>query len=357
VDIITVVEATAEHPRHDVAAMVELSDGRLLLAWMEYEGGDLAGHDHAPCNIASMISGDGGRTWGDRRILVERDPRDVNVYFPCFLRLKSGEILFYYLRYHELAPDALIRASGFLCRSNDEGETFSSPVKHDILRDTNLLGRVLTQLSTGRIILPTERVLGSWCGATDHSVAGCCYSDDDGRTWKESRCVADLPLRGAEEAHVAELKDGRLLMTMRTQLGAVFKSESGDGGVTWSKPQTTGLRAPNSLPCLTRIPKTGDLLLVWNNSLYDPGFDHFGKRTPLTVAVSRDDGRSWENFKNIETDPAWEFTNPTCHFTSDDKVVIGYVASPMENPNPPGKLGRSSMSLKAAVADIEWLYE
>ena len=50
-------------------------------------------------------------------------------------------------------------------------------------------------------------------------------------------------------ASIVELRDGRLLMHMRTQLGAVFQSDSTDGGATWSKPQTTGLRAPQSMPC------------------------------------------------------------------------------------------------------------
>ena len=33
-----------------------------------------------------------------------------------------------------------------------------------------------------------------------------------------------------------------------------------------------------------------------------------------------------------------------------------YLASPMEDPNPPGRLGRSAMSLQAAIAGIDWFY-
>ena len=352
IDIITVVEANAGYPRHDSASIVELTDGRLLLAWMEHVGGELIGHDHGPCNIASMISSDGGRTWTDRRILVENHPDDTNIHFPCFLRLKSGEILFYYLRHHLLKPGSPVRSSAFVCRSRDEGETFSAPTRH------NIGGNVLTQLFSGRIILPQSKLLhGIWGGPKDHQVAGCYYSDDDGHSWKASASWVDLPLRGAMEPHIAELKDDRLLMYMRTQLGAIFQSESRDGGVTWSLPQTTGLKAPESMPCLTKIQKTGDLLLIWNNSHYAPAFDHYGKRTPLTAAISKDEGHSWENFKNIESDPNWEFTNPSCYFTSQDRIIITYVASAMDDPNPPGRLDRSRMPLKAAIADIEWLYE
>ncbi len=356
IDVFTVVEAPAENPRHGSATIVELKDGRLLLAWMEHVGGDTIGHDHAPCNVASMISNDGGYTWTDRRILVENNPGDVNIHFPCFLRLQSGDILFYYQRRHELEPGAPQKSTSYVHRSSDEGQTFSAPREHDVIRQNDISGNVLVQLSSGRIILPIQKVIGDWCGPTDHQVNSCCYSDDDGYSWKLSETWVDLPMRGAMEPHIVELKDGGLLMYMRTHLGAVFQSDSRDGGVTWSKPQTTGLKAPESKPCLVKIPKTGDLLLIWNNSLYDPDFDHCGKRTPLTTAISSDEGQSWENFKDIETDPDYEFTNPSCHFTSQGKVIIMYEASKMDNPNPPGRLGRSCMPLKEAIADVEWFY-
>ena len=84
-------------------------------------------------------------------------------------------------------------------------------------------------------------------------MGGCYYSDDNGRTWQECRNYVDLPLRGAEEPKIAELRDGRLMMIMRTQLGSVFKSISEDGGASWSRGQTTGLMAgvlSRSYPCL-----------------------------------------------------------------------------------------------------------
>ena len=356
---ITIVEADADRPRSDHASIIELADGRLMIAYIEFCGGDeLVGHDHAPSNIVSMTSEDGGRTWGDRRVLAATAPGDTNVYNPCLLRLNNGEILFHYLRLHQLAEGEAFKSSSFLSRSHDEGQTFSPETSPEALQDLGDLN-TLVLLSSGRILLPAGRTLGGWCSVTaggeagDHGIAGCCYSNDDGRSWRESTTWVDLPRRGAMEPHVAELKDGRLLMTLRTELGAVFQSESGDGGVTWSKPQTTSLRAPESMPCLARIPQTGDLILVWNHSLFDPGYDHSGKRTPLTVALSRDDGKTWGNLRDIETDPAWEFTNPACHFTSGGKVIVTYVASPMDDPNPPGKLGRSRMSLRAVIADVE----
>ena len=223
----------------------------------------------------------------------------------------------------------------------------------------------MRQLSTGRIIIPTARLTNyeRQDDGGDHCTSGIMYSDDDGYTWQKGEPFADLPLRGTMEPKIEELKDGRLLMVMRTQLGCVFKSYSDDGGVTWSKSQTTGLRAPESCPGLRRLPQTGHLALIWNNSLYDPEFDHFGLRSPLSVATSNDEGETWQNIKNIETDPEWEFTNPVSYVTGDGKLLIAYEASKYEsltgsghgNVGQTGRVGRDRMHLKMAIVDPDWL--
>ena len=60
IDVFAVVEANRDFPRYGSPTIVELQDGRLLLAWMESVGGPLLGNDHVPCNIAAMVSCDGG---------------------------------------------------------------------------------------------------------------------------------------------------------------------------------------------------------------------------------------------------------------------------------------------------------
>ena len=133
----------------------------------------------------------------------------------------------------------------------------------------------------------------------------------------------------------------------------------------WSKPQTTSLIAPESCPGLIRIPQTGDLMIIWNNSPFDPGFDHSGLRSPLTVAISKDDGQTWEKIKDIETDPEWEFTNPAAIVTRRGDILIAYEASKYESLTGPGhgkstqigRVGRDLMHLKLAILDLNWLYE
>jgi sialidase-1 len=221
----------------------------------------------------------------------------------------------------------------------------------------------IRELSTGRIIVPVCRIEGTalqddgkGLAPSNTSLCSVFYSDD-GKRWKETERYPYLPMRGTMEPKVEELKDGRLLMVMRNQLGSVFKSYSSDGGATWSNPQTTGLPAPESCPGLLRIPQTGDLLLIYNDSPYDPKFDHYGLRNPLSAVISRDEGQTWGKSKAIESDPEWEFTNPALIVTRGGKLVMCYEASKYDILSPhPGRLGRTRMHLKLAIVDLEWLY-
>ena len=47
-----------------------------------------------------------------------------------------------------------------------------------------------------------------------------------------------------------------------------------------------------------------------------------GKRTPLTIAVSDDDGRTWTRTQNIETADAW-FCYTAIHWT-EEHLLLGY---------------------------------
>jgi len=175
----------------------------------------------------------------------------------------------------------------------------------------------------------------------------CQLSDDQGKTWRRSNGSIELPKRGAMEASVAELADGSLLMSLRTQLGGPYLSRSSDGGKTWSEPIFSGLVGGESCTCLRRIPGTNGIVLFWNNSQYNDGHHHFGERTPLAAALSSDDGKSWQIIGNIADDPQAEYTNLDCLFTSQGDAVLTYMhAKPAWN--------RNRIHLKAALIPRSW---
>ncbi|MBJ44190.1 MAG: hypothetical protein CMJ80_13115 [Planctomycetaceae bacterium] len=351
-----VAPATAKHPRNDSASIVELKDGQLMGVWMEFVQSEHAGHDTGHNRIVSKISRDGGLTWKKHRVEAVPRPGDVNIYNPSLLRLKNGEILFSYLCYNELSWRKPLVSTGYMHRSRDPAAGFGEPEilwKRQPFQSAN---NTLVQLSSGRLVRPVAKV-PIWGGAEDNQQSSCMYSDDNGHTWHLPNNWIKLPLRGAMEGHIAETRSGALLMALRTQLGSVFIARSDDGGYSWRKAQTSGLKSGESMPCLVTIPTTGDLLMIWNDSFYDPEFDHFGRRNPLTCAVSRDEGNTWEFRQNIKDDPEWEFSNTACNFTSTGKAIITYFSSKMENPNPPGRLARTAMSLEAVIVDIDRFYQ
>jgi sialidase-1 len=146
--------------------------------------------------------------------------------------------------------------------------------------------------------------------------------------------------------HTAGAKDGRLWMWMRTTQGTQYESFSADQGVHWSEPRPGNLASPCSPATIGRIPWTGDLLCVWNDH---SGWHAFppGKRTPLCVAISKDDGRTWSKSRVIEGDPNGWYCYTSMTFLKD-RVILSYCAGDTKV----GGLNR----LKVTVLWRDWLY-
>ena len=182
------------------------------------------------------------------------------------------------------------------------------------------------QLRSGRLVLPVclhstpEYEKPDWAG-----ICMCYLSDDGGQTWRRSQSqlkgqTADGKRVTTQEPGVVELKDGRLMMFSRTTAGSQFVSYSSDGGDTWLPFQPSALLSPCSPASIKRIPKTGDLLLVWNNHAgIDPRLK--GKRTPLHAAVSRDDGQTWGPPKVLEDNPDGWYCYIAIGFSGDHVVL------------------------------------
>jgi len=333
------------YTRHGEGDMIDLNDGRLLLIYMEFRGD---GADEAPTRFATRTSADGGETWGDHRVLADTDPGDMNIYSPNVIRQADGGLLLTYMRQHSHGAE---RSTMHAWRSNDEGQSFQPITTFEERGPYSLCNGVMTSLKSGRILLPV--CLETPNVANTYAVQSL-YSDDHGHTWHRGETVVTAPMRGLMEPHVAETRDGRVLMAMRTQLGAVFMCESTDEGHTWSLPQTTGLRVPESCPELVTIPATGDLLMLWNNAPYDHQFvSHFGKRSPLTAAISKDEGRTWTHVRDIEDDPSRAFSNPGCRFSRDGRAMINYWTCEYL----PSWRMQDIIDIRTAVMDWQWFYE
>ena len=343
--IVTVSASTPKLPRKSEGDVIELKDGRLLLISMEF-GGD--GNDFAITRLVAHESADGGRTWAGHRLITDTAPGDVNVYSPNLIRAQDGGILLLFMRQHR--PGSL---TNHVWKSTDEGQTFSPLAEFVPKRAFSLCNATVKRLASGRLLLPASPPAPGKPAETGPYEATILFSDDDGRTWSEAANWLTLPKRGAMEPHVEQTGDGRVLMVMRNQLGTLHFSESTDDGLHWSAPKSTGLTSPESCPELTRIPSTGDLLMIWNNT-FDPKFrSHYGKRSPLTAAVSKDHGRTWQHVRDIETDPKRAFSNPGCRFTRDGRAILNYWTCEYL----PNWSIQDIIDLRVAVIDSAWFYE
>jgi hypothetical protein len=292
-------------------SLVELKDGSLL-------------------SNDGRLSKDGGRTWTAPR------PFGTGVAGAGIMRLASGAL-------------ALVSqvgyADGRMWLSRDEGKTWglAGPMKvpgGPVFE----LGDTMIQLRGGRLVycwdynmagdhpeLPYQAVtaFGTWKGKRygveghghlpEFFASGFSWSDDEGKTWAYGTSPTDpkLPnilmgwfdhtgepngkngITPCGEASIAETKDGRVLYFGRSTSGRIVSSRSKDGGQHWSALRPTALAASNSPPRLRRIPKTGDLLCVWNQVSEDEIRRGF-RRGRLSAAISKDGGTTWENFKTLE---------------------------------------------------------
>ena len=292
------------------SSLIELTDGSLMVM----KGGNY------------RISTDGGDTW------CESKSFGSGVSGDGLVRLKSGK----------LAMTKPLASGGNLEKgwkgaqvrtSEDEGKTWTDPLPVKMMGTPYFDSMI--QLGSGRLVYPGRTCFGNPqhpdVGYRGHStypeldIAAVSHSDDLGKTWyigmkkpklgwgleqyassvlmgwfgPNGEPNGGLGITACDEPSVAETKDGQVLFFGRSAVGRIVQSYSPDGGETWSAVKPTELVACYS-PCrLRRIPKTGDLVCVWNQISTDEN-EYGWRRRRLSAAISTDSGKTWSHFKTLE---------------------------------------------------------
>ena len=290
-------------------------------------------------NMTGSVSADCGRTWSSPfQMMQDGATMAPSLNKGHVLRLQDGRLGTVYSRQEEHPTAGYKAKTWYFSTSEDEGRTWSTgsqidiPTMYDLDKGfffTFIWGNLL-QLATGRIIVPAYwEIAGRHPGmppagddpvaATIHGVrrtrvadghlyeaamGGCYnyYSDDGGASWNictGSMMVWPLPSEGGMggfgvcwEPVVAELKDGRVLMFHRTNVGRLYQSFSSDGGENWTLPEATGLASGDVPSWLGRLRTTGDLVVVWNQSSKEE-IEGGYSRGRLSIAVSTDEAATW----------------------------------------------------------------
>ncbi len=307
-------EGLAIEPRPNLqeATLAQLVDGRYWLLFGESRRGPSAHYKESGV-LVGKLSSDQGRTWQETKPLRATDGSVIPIgrltAHHSLLKLPSGALgLIYGGPYARTGRDGTV----LFRRSDDGGQTWSPPVMVDAYFSVcrNSSARVLNR---GRILVPVMAWISPDPGGISEwpqnhlTYSWVYYSDDEGETWQRSLSELYVSLNGGqqgchhfEEAVVEELKDGRILMVGRTELGRQYQTISEDGSISWSSPKPVELSSAYAPSTLIRLPATGHLLLIWNQVSTEEILSGL-QRHRLSTAISTDEGTSWKHFRNLES--------------------------------------------------------
>ena len=313
------LEPGPNNPRNSEGDFITLKDKRILFIYSHYTGDN--GGDHAPAFLAGRFSDDGGKTWSTDDIKIVEKEGTMNVMSVSLLRLQNGTIALFYLK-----KNSTTDCIPMVRFSNNEAKSWSDPIPciadkagYFVLNNSRVI-----QLKNGRILMAVNLYKTPQGSSLNKGSLWSYYSDDNGIKWNSGIEVPNQNKFLTQEPGIVELKNGNVFMIIRSDVGFQCSSISMDKGANWSPVERSNIKSPVSPASIKRIPSTGDLLMVWNNNGGDDPTIK-GKRTPLTVAVSKDNGLTWEKIKNIEVDPDGWYCYTAIHFTKKE-VLLGYCA-------------------------------
>ncbi|WP_442508957.1 sialidase family protein [Novipirellula sp. SH528] len=324
---------TSGNPRNSEGDFIQLKDGRVLFVYTHFTGG---GDDHASAHLAGRYSADGGKTWdaADTRILDNE--AGFNIMSVSLLRLADGRIAMFYL-----SKESLQDCRPVVRFSSDEAASWSPP--QTIIPDSEVGYYVLNndrviQLKGGRLVMPMALHNSPEWEKPDWAGRVLCYlSDDAGSTWRPSMTILETldPNSGkrrlAQEPGVVELRDGRVMMFVRSDAGSQQISHSADGGETWSPLVPSTLLSPTSPATIERIPGSNRLVCVWNDHTAITA-ELRGKRTPLSLAASDDEGKTWRQSITLFDNPDGWYCYTAIEFT-EDAMLLGHCAGDRKENN------------------------
>ncbi len=299
--------------------------------------------------LVYSTSHDAGISWSRPRLFMNRgEAIQSESHVLGLRRLRSGKVALMYGRRQRV--NNYHRQEIFFRTSDDDGQTWSpensvTPLPGD---DLYALHGSLVELSSGRLILPaythfSHEYIGRPRNAGDtwlphYNATHMLISDDEGVTWEPTNGLylwkdfGHGGIASCGEACLAETKDGRLLMLARTTNMRALRSYSDDGGETWTYVELTDLSSSDAPIRLTRIPKSGDLLIVWNQATASEQRSGYGY-SRLSCAVSKDSGKSWEHFRTLELCPGMATDDRVDDPEPPQFVRAGENTSPGQVPN------------------------
>jgi predicted neuraminidase len=298
-------------------------DGALICAWF---GGSLEGK--SDIRIHASLLPEGQARWSAPATLT--DMPDRSEQNPVIFVTPGREVYLFNTAQPAGNQD---ESRVYMRRLTRDGDRITAGPPRDIgLPPGSFVRAPLCLRDDGAWMLPlflcNPRPGLRWTGA--HDTAALAVSEDDGRTWALTPVPESL---GSVHMTPVDLGDGRLAaFYRRRQADWVHRSDSTDGGRTWSAPLPTDV--PNNNSSIGVVALDGTTLAMVCNpvsaaqsnarraSLYDElggderpdardGCDPIWgvERAPLTLCLSQDGGRTFPIRQRIEDSPGTCLSN------------------------------------------------
>jgi len=309
------------NPRNSEGDFIRLAQGDLLFVYTRFADG---ARDNSAAVLASRRSKDGGKTWSQvDRVVVENEAAE-NVMSVSLLRVAKDRIALIYLR-----KESWEDCRPWIRFSSDEGGTWGAPSPMIGEREMGyyvLNNDRVVRLESGRLVAPVALHNDPVQKKFDPHARILCYlSDDDGRTWHRSRTIrkGETPEGKVmlQEPGVVEVGGAKVMLFCRTNKGTQYLSWSEDGCETFGAFRSSKIYSPRSPASIERLPGSESLLMAWNDH---EGVQH-GKRTPLTLALSGDGGKSWSTRRVLHDNPNGWYCYTAMEVVGDH-VLLGYCA-------------------------------
>lgn len=296
-----------KHP----STLTELDNGDLLLAW--YGG---TGEYADSTQVFGTRKKLGSDTWTEPTVIASNPFRSLGN--PVLWQAPDGVVwLFYVTRFGETWSTSRVKGK----ISRDRGQTWSDSFLVTMEPGTMVRSRPIL-LSDGDYLLPIYHETGAdteFTGA-DTSTFFLRFNPET-RNWTSTEKIYSR--MGMLQAAVAQVTDCHLIAYCRRggsyepiPDGYMVRTESHDGGKTWTPGKETDFPNPNAAVEFIRL-KSGALLLIYNDSMSD--------RTPLRMALSLDGGKTFPRQRNLVEGPG-SFSYPTAVQTRDGKIHVTYTS-------------------------------
>jgi len=283
-------------------------------------------------DIISYRSSDRGRTWQGPTVVCPSAPwgSHAAVPFRPGNGANNGQRIYLMATEPTMDPaklDSEVNTLG-IRYSDDHGYTWSEVSLVRPTNDPDFLG-----ISAMK---PVETARGTWLWGSHtepfHNRAAGGFgelvteqyvlrSEDQGTTWQVYPCPSPhgglpgqvgIKFPRCEEANFVALPDGRVLASLRTIEGHIWWTESEDDGKTWTPARNTGLPHPCAPAPVYRLPD-GRLLIFTHNCGKESLTMWVQSRDKLWIALSSDEGKTWEQPRFLVQTPTPDQHNGVCY--------------------------------------------